>query len=258
MKEKRFIELLNLYVDHQLDPAGTAELETELKGNPARYRTYLQYVHMQKACSILFETERCNAPSAGILARAMAKADRRIEQPAGLRAAWHRGLFAFGGLAVATCVAVVVLARFGGEPAQPPSPASHGAQVAAIETAETVEVPASIAAGEMEKPMYAVVTVPALARRDESPAYPVMNLRQFAAFGPKTKAGLAMPATPYLENAGLQWTRDVRLRPIRQVAPDNLFFERHDLASEEMRGLFEIRPVAQQPAEEMTVLQFQH
>jgi anti-sigma factor RsiW len=257
MKEKRFIELLNLYVDHQLAPAETGELETELKSNPARHRIYLQYAHMQKACSILFEAERCNAPSAGILARAMAKADRRVEHPAGFRTAWSRGLFAFGGLAVAACVAMV-LVRFDGGPAQPPSSVSRGAQVAVIETAEAVEVPASISVGEIEKPMHAVVTVPALARRNESPAYPVMNLRQFAAFDPKAGAGLAMPAVSYVDSAGLQWTQDVRIRPIRRVAPDNLFFERHDLTSEEMRALFEIRPVLQKPAEEMTVLQFQH
>ncbi|OAM87103.1 hypothetical protein OH491_00915 [Termitidicoccus mucosus] len=255
MKEKRFIELLNLYVDHQLAPSETVELETELKSNQARYRTYLQYAHMQKACSILFETERCNAPSASILARAMAKADRRIEHPAGARTVWPRGLFAFGGLAVAACVAVV-LVRFGGGPS--PSPGSRGAQVAVIETAEAVEVPASITVGEIEKPMYAVVTVPALAWRNEAPTYPVVNLRQFAAFDQRLGTDLAMPTVSYADSTGLQWTQDVRIRPIRRVAPDNLFFERHDLTSEEMRELFEIRPAIQEPAEEMTVLQFQH
>jgi hypothetical protein len=259
MKEKRFIELLNLYVDHQLDPAGMAELETELKGNPSRYRTYLQYTHMQKACSIIFEAERSNAPSASILARAMAKADRRVEHPAGARSVWYRRPFAFGGFAVAAaCVAAVVFVRFGAGPAQPPSPVSRGAQVAAIEAAEAVEVPVSLTLGEIEKPMHAVVTVPGLARRSEPPAYPVVNLRQFAAFEQKSGTDLAMPTVSYVDRAGLQWTQDVRIRPIRRVAPDNLFFERHDLTSEEMRELFEIRPVIQKPAEEMTVLQFQH
>ncbi|MDR2673782.1 MAG: hypothetical protein LBC18_02680 [Opitutaceae bacterium] len=257
MKEKHFITLLNLYVDHQLDPAGTAELETELKSNPARYRTYLQYTRMQKACSMLFEAERCNAPSASLLARAMANADRRVEHPAGPRPAWHRGLFAFGGLAAAACVAVV-LVRFDGGPAAAPPPAPHGAQAAAIGHAEAVVAPAGIAVGEREKPMQAVVMVPGWVRENESPVHPVVNLRQFAAFNQKSGAGgPAMPAMFHAGGDGLQWTQAVRIRPIRRVAPDNLFFERRDPASEEMRNLLEIRPVSQEPAEEMTALQFQ-
>jgi anti-sigma factor RsiW len=51
MKESRYIELLNLYVDHRLTPEEAAELETEVQRNPARRKVYLQYCRIQKACA---------------------------------------------------------------------------------------------------------------------------------------------------------------------------------------------------------------
>ncbi|MDR0902567.1 MAG: hypothetical protein LBM92_07330 [Opitutaceae bacterium] len=256
MKEKRFIELLNLYVDHQLDAAGTGELEAELRDNPARHRTYSQYTRMQKACSLLFEAERSNAPSASILARAMARADQRVGHPAAPRPAWHRGLLAFGGFAVAAACLALVLARFNGGPAA--APVSGDAQVAAAATPEAAGAPSGITKVEIEKPMYAVVTVPGWARA-ESPAYPVVNIRQFAAFEQKSTDGLATPAMlSYVDSTGLKWTQDVRIRPIRQMAPDSLFLDRRALPSEEMRALLDIQPAGREPVEEMTVLQFQH
>lgn len=53
MSEREFIELLNLYLDHEIAPADAARLEAEVRGNPERRRTYLEYCRMQKACAIL-------------------------------------------------------------------------------------------------------------------------------------------------------------------------------------------------------------
>lgn len=53
MNDSEFIELLNLYLDHEITPADAARLETEVRGNPERRRTYLEYCRMQKGCAIL-------------------------------------------------------------------------------------------------------------------------------------------------------------------------------------------------------------
>ena len=53
MKESEFIELLNLYVDHEISASDAARLETEVMSNPARRRVYHEYCQMQKACRML-------------------------------------------------------------------------------------------------------------------------------------------------------------------------------------------------------------
>jgi hypothetical protein len=63
MKESKFLELLNLYVDHQISPAEAAQLEAEVKSNPERRRVYREYCGMQKACSVLAENFRTAAPT---------------------------------------------------------------------------------------------------------------------------------------------------------------------------------------------------
>ncbi len=63
MKDSKFIELLNLYVDHQISPAEAEQLEAEVKGDPERRRVYREYCQMQKACAVLAENFRTEAPA---------------------------------------------------------------------------------------------------------------------------------------------------------------------------------------------------
>jgi len=61
MKDSEFIELLNLYLDHEITPANAARLEDEVRRNPGRRRIYLQYCGIHKACGIIaadFSTAR--------------------------------------------------------------------------------------------------------------------------------------------------------------------------------------------------------
>jgi hypothetical protein len=55
MKESRFLELLNLYVDQQIEPRDAELLEQEILRDPARHRTYVQYCRMHRACTMLYE-----------------------------------------------------------------------------------------------------------------------------------------------------------------------------------------------------------
>ncbi len=95
MKDREFIELLNLYVDHEISPEDALRLEAEVHEDPKRREVYDQYCRMQKACSMLSEEtlETSAAPNL-------------IEFPAERRL---RFAPAFAGLAAAAAIALVVV-----------------------------------------------------------------------------------------------------------------------------------------------------
>ena len=63
MKDQRFIELVNLYIDRQITLSEAAELESEIQGNPSRRAIYRQYCQMHQATRQVYESFR--APAAG-------------------------------------------------------------------------------------------------------------------------------------------------------------------------------------------------
>jgi hypothetical protein len=97
MKDKEFIELLNLYLDHEISAADATRLEVEVQRNPERYRLYQQYCRMHKACTMLSVEEAALAPT---------RAAFENERPA-----WRPNFgYMFGGvMAAAACVAFVVM-----------------------------------------------------------------------------------------------------------------------------------------------------
>jgi len=112
MKESKFIELLNLYLDHQISPAEAELLEAEVKSNPERRRVYREYCEMQKGCSMLAENFRAQAPASD--PKRVGFKPRRF--PIGAMA--YVGSLA----AVAACVAVVFISR--SRPVQQPAAVS--------------------------------------------------------------------------------------------------------------------------------------
>ncbi|HEU5080619.1 MAG TPA: hypothetical protein VFT72_15515 [Opitutaceae bacterium] len=109
MRNSRFIELLNLYIDHQLTPAEAAELEAEINRDEQRRCTYNQYCRMQKACSVLFEHERSAAPSSRVLNASLYDVERKVVGSSERRIAFGFPSFATIGLAAAACIAFVVV-----------------------------------------------------------------------------------------------------------------------------------------------------
>jgi hypothetical protein len=103
VKESRFIELLNLYIDQQITSEDAAALEEEIMANPRRRRTYQQYCRMQRACTLVFENSR---------GERAAPSDGRVEpasipfEPAARRPSWR---FYAAGLAAAACVGFVAV-----------------------------------------------------------------------------------------------------------------------------------------------------
>jgi hypothetical protein len=100
MKDSKFIELVNLYIDHQITPADAALLEAEIQQKPERRRIYRQYCQMQKACVTLAENFRSDAPT-GDKVIEMASAPRRMAAIT----------YAMGVAAAAACVALVLVNR---------------------------------------------------------------------------------------------------------------------------------------------------
>ena len=101
MKESKFIELLNLYVDHEISAEETALLEAEIEQNPARRQVYRQYCQIQKACTVLAHDFRGETPVApgNVVAFPVVRRHSR---------AWA---YAGGLLAAAACVAFVFVSR---------------------------------------------------------------------------------------------------------------------------------------------------
>lgn len=110
MKDTKFIELLNLYLDHQISETDAAALEAEIRQNPARHRLYRQYCQMHKACAQLSSQFTAEAP-----ARASVVRDRSARRLAPL------AYFGAGLAAAAACVAVVVMNRPAATPTGAPA-----------------------------------------------------------------------------------------------------------------------------------------
>ena len=134
MKDSKFIELLNLYVDHQISASDAALLESEIQKNPERRRVYRQYCQMQKACSVLAENFRTEAPvNTNVVA---------METP---RRRFVSFGYAIGALAAAACIAFVAVQRVGfnkseGQIAQTPSTESIPVAVAQVTPTTTSAV----------------------------------------------------------------------------------------------------------------------
>jgi hypothetical protein len=61
MKDNRFIELVNLYVDRQITAEEAAELEVEMQASPRRRAVYRQYCQMHRATTLVYDSFRANS-----------------------------------------------------------------------------------------------------------------------------------------------------------------------------------------------------
>ena len=125
MKDSEFIELLNLYLDHEISPDRAALLEAEVARDPARRELYRQYCRMQKACVVLGQQFESAPAQAGRTAQLLSLGSARKS---------HAGLWATGLVAAAACAALALLPRM--HPAAPAAAAlAQGAPAAAVAVA---------------------------------------------------------------------------------------------------------------------------
>lgn len=115
MKDTRFIELVNLYIDRQLSPAEATELETEIRDNPRRRQVYQQYCRMHRATTLVYESFHAHAGQQGAQTARRPATIARLENRQRRRARWS---YAAAGLAAA-CFAFVVARNDGFSPSAP-------------------------------------------------------------------------------------------------------------------------------------------
>ncbi len=53
MKQDKFVELLNLYLDHEISSADAVLLEDEIRRSPERRELYRKYCRIQKGCRLV-------------------------------------------------------------------------------------------------------------------------------------------------------------------------------------------------------------
>lgn len=186
MKDSKFIELLNLYVDHQISPADAALLEAEIQQKPERRQIYRQYCQMQKACVTLAENFRSEAP-AGEKVIEMSPAPRRMAI----------ATYAMGFAAAAACIALVVVNR-------PAGPSTKLMQTVAVAQPIATPVEANVVAAAVQAPeANRTVLHPAfsgIAKNDETAAATVA----------------------VADHVSLDWMNQVQLQ---RVPAENLWFE---------------------------------
>ena len=214
MKESKFIELLNLYVDHQISASDAALLEAEIQRNPERRKIYREYCQMQKACAVLAETFRPQTqPSGGQV----------VEFPS-RRSRWSAATYVMGAMAAAACVALVVVNRNG---LAGSNSTESSAAIAAVDEAPISDVVAR-----------SVPASPPASAPARQPLQPVF-------------AGLVSDAVnDSSERPTLDWVSQVNLQP---VAIDKLRFETQSTFHTENRMLQSPFPSAERESEVLPV-----
>ena len=126
MKDHRFIELVNLYIDRQITAAETAELEAEIQNQPRRRAVYRQYCQMHRATTLVYDSFRAQAPGQPAAEPAARSTIALFESRQ--RGRRYRWAYYASGLAAAACLALV-FARLNHQPVTEPN------TLAATETA---------------------------------------------------------------------------------------------------------------------------
>lgn len=228
MKENRFIELLNLYIDRQITAAETAELEAELQSNPKRQAVYRQYCQIHTATKQVYASFRANS------------ADNPVNEPGQTgvielfesrrrRTNW---IHYVGGTAAAACLAVVFF-RF-------QSTATVEAPQVAVQPKPAVVAPVEVAAA------------PAPVKVDAAPA--MISLRDTATLSPDYMAMLTVMREQDEERAFSN--ERLRIGRIQPLFDDNIFEPARLISTQEQRVFRSFQPASAQQTE-AAAFQFQ-
>jgi hypothetical protein len=254
MNDTEFIELLNLYLDHEISTADAARLESEVQTNIERRRIYQQYCRMQKACKLAaadFQSEP--------VVSAAASSDRKVVafNPA-IAAASRRkrtgSLFTMGTFAaLAACAAIVFIGRVQQNSVTQPTTAATQPVAVVVPAAAVVSPdaapPAASQTSEAATPR-GLVSVP--------PRPQAMWVRDPLLLTGNTQAEAMRAAALTQANNQLAWIHAVQLEPLQRRASNDFSFT-STLQTEGGRALGGSRgsPVKQsEPAEESAAFRF--
>lgn len=213
MKDAEFIELLNLYLDHEITPADAARLEAEVLGNPPRREIYRDYCRMQKGCKLLaqeFQTEPVPAVEDKVVAFATARAQTR-------RATFY---VASGFAAAAACVAFIFVN--GDRTADPAAPAPQNTMAQSISASPTAAPDAVLAAASSrssERTIGRTVTIP-----QEQEVQPML-VNALTLAGNSSAGQTSLLSNGEQNAAQFEWIRTMQLAPVQRVSIDEFRFD---------------------------------
>ena len=226
MKESKFVELLNLYIDQEISPAEAELLEEEIQRDPARRRVYLQYCRMHRASTMLFESFRSeNMPAGSQLAEAArAATDKVVAFPSLAPRRSSRWIYAAGLVAAAACVAFVLVRR---------SAVDQPRLDDGTRLTQTVATPArSVTA---QPAAVTPATLAPMARREFTPVFVARSLT-----APETPNAATLLAT---NRTTLEWMQRIQLSPVQNLALENLVFETQPTLQQDQRTYRSTLPV---------------
>ena len=227
MKDSEFIQLLNLYLDHEISAADAARLEAEVQSNPERQKIYRQYCRMQKACKLLTTDFAPEVATTQRRERTVVSFSAQ-RATASQRHARAGNFYTIGALtAAAACVAIIFVGRnrpaavetntFADVPTPQVAPAVLVASTPAASTAASES-----GSGRGETSVSRHLSGPralGVANRSTLVADPLLLTGN-------TQADAMLAAAIEQANTQFAWMHKVQLTPIRQPAPQaNLRFE---------------------------------
>ena len=179
MKDNRFIELVNLYIDRQITGEEMETLEAEMQSNPRRRAIYRQYCKMNRATTMVYESFRTEgAEQPADMLRTDAKIARFENQPAGRRKHWTYYATGLAAACVAVAFARVTFTR---------SVSAHQETVVATQPAKTAvavvaQAPAPVPAIEQPKAVPVVRANTLVAEQDYAAMLAAMRKEDQRAF----------------------------------------------------------------------------
>jgi len=232
MKDHRFIELLNLYIDRQITAEETAELEAEIQSSPQRQAVYRQYCQIHSATKVVYESFRAGAAEP-VATTAGRPATVELFEPR-RRTNWVHYV---GGFAAAAAVAGLFFVRHS---------ANTGLETPVFAPVQTVAV-ASVQQPAPAQAVSAPTAVPA------APAATNLISLRNTSTAPDYSAMLVALREQDEERAQAERWQSTRTQ---SLFDDNLFDAKHTLpAAESDQRLLRRQTNGQQV--EMTIFQFQ-
>ena len=143
MKDSRFIELLNLYIDRQISAAETAELEAEIQNSPKRQAVYRQYCQIHSATKTVYESFRAVAADQPAPTATGQRGVVELFETRRRRTNWA---YYAGGLAAAACLTLVFMRDTSAGPATAPALATQTPSITPAVIATTPATPAKVTA----------------------------------------------------------------------------------------------------------------
>jgi len=205
MKDSEFIELLNLYLDHEISAADAARLEAEVVSNPARRKTYQEYCRMQKACKMLAEEFQTDAAP---------EADHKVipfevEHPA------RRNVYFTGAMvAAAACLAVIFGLR---NRAPSAAPTVNPVAVTAPAAAKEANVMIATTIVPTDREISRTVTVPEPLEESQARVVTALTLTGIQNQNANKKSLLTGGDVP----AQFAWIQSTQLAPVQRVPLDH-------------------------------------